>query len=72
MSDSEGTLYGRNDDNDPYSITGAYAQGQSKLADNLTMTYAARLDKYNFIDEAAFAPKLALVYKLLEKNKSHY
>ena len=67
-SDSEYTLYGRNDDNDPYSITGAYAQGQSKLADNLIMTYAARIDKYNFIDEAAFAPKLAFVYKLNESN----
>ena len=67
-SDSEYTLYGRNDDNDPYSIAGAYAQGQSKLSDNLTMTYAARIDKYNFIDEAAFAPKLAFVYKLNESN----
>ena len=67
-SDSEYTLYGRNDDNDPYSIAGAYAQGQSKLSDNLTMTYAARIDKYNFIDEAAFAPKLAFVYKLNDSN----
>ena len=67
-SDSEYTLYGRNEDNDPYNITGVYAQGQSKLSENLTMTYAARLDKYNFIDEAAFAPKLALVYKLNESN----
>ena len=67
-SDSEYTLYGRNEDDDPYNISGVYAQGQSKLSDNLTMTYAARYDKLNFIDDGAFAPKLALVYKLNDSN----
>ena len=67
-SDSEYTIYGRNDDDDPYNISGVYAQGQSKLSDNLTMTYAARYDKLNFIDDGAFAPKLALVYKLNDSN----
>ena len=36
-SDSEYTIYGRNDDDDPYNISGVYAQGQSKLSDNLTL-----------------------------------
>ena len=67
-SDSEYTLYGRNEDNDPYNISGVYAQGQSKLSDNLTITYAARYDKLNFIDDGAFAPKLAMVYKLNDSN----
>ena len=67
-SDSQHTLYGRNEDNDPYNISGVYAQGTSKLSSNLSLTYAARYDKLNFIDDGAFAPKLALVYKLNESS----
>ncbi|TVZ57292.1 iron complex outermembrane receptor protein [Lutibacter sp. Hel_I_33_5] len=62
-SDSEGTLYGINEDDDQYVITGIYMQGTSKLSDKLDLTYAGRYDKYNFINEGAFAPRVALVYK---------
>ena len=67
-SDSEYTLYGRNDDNDDYIITGAYLQGTSKLGDKLDLTYAGRYDKINFIDKGAFAPRVALVYKASDKH----
>ena len=68
MSDSEYTLYGINDDNDDYIITGAYLQGTSEIGDKLELTYAGRYDKINFIDKGAFAPRFALVYKADEKN----
>ncbi|MDP6921886.1 MAG: TonB-dependent receptor [Lutibacter sp.] len=67
-SDSENTLFGVNDDDDDYIITGAYLQGTSKLSDQLELTYAGRYDKFNFIDEGAFAPRIALVYKASQKS----
>ena len=67
-SDTEYTLYGRNEDNDDYIITGAYLQGTSKLGDKLDLTYAGRYDKINFIDKGAFAPRVALVYKASDKH----
>ena len=63
MSDSEGTLFGRNDDDDAYRIMGLYLQGTTPLSEKLDLTYAGRYDKMNFIDDATFAPRLALVYK---------
>ena len=68
MSDSQGTLYGRNDANDDYVLAGGYLQGTSKLSDKLELTYAARLDKFTLFDELAFSPRVALVYKLNENN----
>ena len=67
-SDSEYTLYGRNDDDDPYVITGVYGQGTSRLGDKLDLTYALRYDRFNFIDDGALAPRIALVYKATPKS----
>ena len=68
MSDSEGTLYGENDADDAYRITGVYLQGTTPLSEKLELTYAGRYDKFNFIDEGAFAPRVALVYKAAPKH----
>ena len=67
-SDSEYTLYGRNDDDDPYVITGVYGQGTSRLGDKVDLTYALRYDRFNFVDEGAIAPRVALVYKVSPKS----
>ncbi len=72
MSDSEGTLYGENDADDAYRITGVYLQGTTPLSEKLELTYAGRYDKFNFIDEGAFAPRLALVYKAAPKHTLDY
>ena len=67
-SDSANTLFGINEDRDDYIITGAYLQGTSTISDKLEITYAGRYDKFNFIDEGAFAPRVALVYKANENH----
>ncbi len=67
-SDSANTLFGINEDRDDYIITGAYLQGTSEISDKLELTYAGRYDKFNFIDEGAFAPRVALVYKANENH----
>ena len=68
MSDSENTLFGRNEDSDDYVITGAYLQGTSKLSDKLELTYAGRVDKFSITDDLGFSPRVALVYKLNENS----
>ena len=67
-SDSANTLFGINEDRDDYIITGAYLQGTSVISDKLELTYAGRYDKFNFIDEGAFAPRVALVFKADENH----
>ena len=64
MSDSQNTLYGRNELDDDYIITGAYLQGTSILSDQLELTYAGRVDKFSITDDLGFSPRAALVYKL--------
>ena len=68
MSDTQNTLYGRNELDDDYIITGAYLQGTSILSDQLELTYAGRLDKFSITDDLGFSPRAALVYKLNENN----
>ena len=62
-SESNGTLYGRNDGNDDFAIAGGYIQGTTKLSDKLNMIFTGRYDKVNFIDEGKFAPRVAITYK---------
>jgi len=66
--DSENTIWGRNENNDDYNISGAYLQGTMKLGSKLDLTVAGRYDNFNFLDDSGFAPRVALVYKPNEKN----
>jgi iron complex outermembrane receptor protein len=68
VTDSEYTLYGKFDDDDPYGISGVYAQGTSELGKKLDLTYALRYDKFNFQDTGGIAPRIALVYKASENH----
>jgi len=68
ITDSEYTLYGKFDDDDPYGISGIYAQGTSELGKKLDLTYALRYDKFNFQDTGGIAPRVALVYKAAENH----
>ncbi|MGB2085526.1 MAG: TonB-dependent receptor [Flavobacteriaceae bacterium] len=67
-SDSQNTLFGRNELVDDYVITGLYLQATSKLSDKLELTYAARADKFTVVDDIGFSPRVALVYKLDDNN----
>ena len=67
-SDSENTLFGKNDGNNDYNLFGVYGQGTSRLSEKLNLTYALRYDKLNFIDEGKIAPRIGLVFKPNSKN----
>ncbi len=62
--DTENLVYGRNEDDDSYLVFGGYVQGKFKLTNQLDAVLAARYDQFNFINEGAFAPRAALVYKV--------
>ena len=62
-SDSEYTLWGRNEDTDDYITNGFYGQGTLNLSDNMDLVVAGRYDQASFISAGEFAPRAALVYK---------
>ncbi len=61
--DTENLVYGRNEDDDDFEVIGGYLQGKFALGDKIDLVLAGRYDQFNFIDEGAFAPRAALVYK---------
>ncbi|RMG84790.1 MAG: TonB-dependent receptor, partial [Bacteroidetes bacterium] len=66
--DTEHLVYGRNEDDDDFSIVGGYLQGKFELASKLDLVMAGRYDRFNFIDDGAFAPRAALVFKAAPKH----
>lgn len=61
--DTEGTILGRNEDDDTISEYGAYAQSTTNLGAKLDLTTALRADYNNVVDEVQLSPRVALVYR---------
>lgn len=68
FSDTKNLVYGRNEDDDDYNLVGAYLQGKFKLLEKLDLVLAGRYDQFLFLDEGAFAPRAALVFKVNPKH----
>lgn len=66
--DTGGLTYGRNEDDDNFSVLGAYLQSKFVLSEKLDLVAAARYDQFNFIDDGGFSPRAALVYKASPKH----
>ena len=60
---TEGTINGRNEDDDEVTEMGAYLQGTFRLTDKLDFVAAARGDKNDRLDGNQFSPRAALVFK---------
>ena len=67
-SDSEYTLWGRNEDSDDYITNGLYGQGTLTMSEKVDLVVAGRYDQASFISAGEFAPRAALVYKPSEKT----
>ena len=67
-SDSEYTLWGRNEDSDDYITNGIYGQGTLTMSEKVDLVVAGRYDQASFISAGEFAPRAALVYKPSEKT----
>ena len=68
FSETRNTTYGRNEENDDYSIIGGYLQNKIALSSKLDFLLAARYDNFNFLNEGFFSPRVALVFKPLPNH----
>lgn len=61
--DTENLVYGRQEEDDDFSVIGGYLQGKFEVSKKVDLVVAGRYDRFNFIDDGAFAPRAAIVYK---------
>ncbi|RMH56872.1 MAG: TonB-dependent receptor [Bacteroidetes bacterium] len=60
---TEGTINGRNEDDDTITETGVYAQSSTELTDQLDLTLALRGDYNNIVEDFQISPRVALVFE---------
>ncbi|HUF13386.1 MAG TPA: TonB-dependent receptor [Longimicrobiales bacterium] len=63
MPNTEGTINGRNEDDDDVMELGGYVQSETPLGDHFELTLAARLDGHSRLDEPVFSPRAAVVWQ---------
>ena len=68
ISDTRNLTYGRNEDDDDFSIFGGYLQGKFALVDKLDLVLAGRYDRFNILDDGFFSPRVAFVFKADPKH----
>jgi len=61
--DTEGTIYGRNENDDQISEIGGYLQSTSALSPKFDLTLALRGDYNNIQEDFQLSPRVAMVYK---------
>ncbi|KPK01161.1 MAG: hypothetical protein AMS20_14165, partial [Gemmatimonas sp. SG8_28] len=59
---TEGTLTGRNEDDDTMDEVGAYVQAEAELTPALRLVVAARGDYHSRLDDPVFSPRAAVVF----------
>jgi iron complex outermembrane receptor protein len=65
---TEGTINGRNENDDDITETGGYVHSVTDFSDKFQLTAAARVDKHSRLQDAVFSPRLALVFKPIENQ----
>lgn len=60
--ESEGTIYGRYEDDDEITEFGAYSQAEFDLTDQVSVVGALRFDDTSVLEEAVWSPRAALVF----------
>ncbi len=63
---SEGTIYGRNEDDDLLVEAGAYLHSETRLGDRFDLVTAFRIDDHNRLADVNFSPRAALVFRPAE------
>ena len=61
--DTEGSINGRNEDEDNINEVGAYLQSETKILSQLKFIAAARLDNHNHLSGLVFSPRAALAFQ---------
>ena len=68
MPKTEGTINGRNENNDDITENGAYIHSVTDFTDQFQLTAAARVDKHSRLQDAVFSPRVAFVFKPTENQ----
>ncbi|HEY8164622.1 MAG TPA: TonB-dependent receptor [Gemmatimonadaceae bacterium] len=68
MPKTEGTINGRNEDDDDITEVGGYVHSVTQLTRMFELTAAARVDKHSRLEDPVFSPRLALVFKPQENQ----
>ena len=63
---SQGTIYGRNEDDDILIEAGAYLHSETRLGDRFDLVTAFRVDDHNRLTGLNFSPRAALVFRPAE------
>lgn len=63
---TEGTINGRNENDDDITEVGGYLHSISRLTPELELVSAVRLDNHSRLEKNVFSPRVALVYKPTE------
>ena len=58
-----GTINGRNEDDDDINEVGGYLHSTTRLADNVDLVAALRVDDHSELDDLVFSPRAALVFR---------
>lgn len=59
---TEGTINGRNEDDDNINEYGAYVQAERPITEQIKIVGAARLDDHSRLEDVVFSPRAALVF----------
>ena len=68
MPRTEGTINGRNENDDDITEVGGYLHSVTQLSPMFELTTAARVDKHSRLPDAVFSPRVALVFKPVENE----
>jgi outer membrane receptor for ferrienterochelin and colicins len=68
MPRTEGTINGRNENDDDITEVGGYLHSVTQLSPMFELTTAARVDKHSRLPNAVFSPRVALVFKPVENE----
>ena len=61
--DTEGSINGRNEDDDNINEIGAYLQSETKILPQLKFIAAGRIDDHNQLEDIVLSPRVALAYQ---------
>lgn len=65
---TEGTITGRNEDDDNIDEAGVYVHSTTSLTDRLDLVAALRSDYHSRLDDLNFSPRVALVFRPAEEQ----
>jgi iron complex outermembrane receptor protein len=66
--ETDGTINGRNEDDDDITEVGGYLHSRTKLTDKFELTTALRVDQHSRVDDPVWSPRAALLYAINDRS----